>query len=125
MISITQLFELDLPQKLRMPIRWKGKKYWIDRSKVFDAVKNENSIKLPLTLDKLDITEDWNNLKLDRVKRANLKYPIIIDPNYEVLDGLHRIKKANLLKKKFINCKVFNPDNHISSLTQVDRYNFD
>ena len=38
------------------------------------------------------------------VSRANLKYPVIMNDRWEVIDGRHRICKAILLWKKKIKC---------------------
>jgi hypothetical protein len=43
-----------------------------------------------------------------RIQKAELKYPIIIDKKTEyIVDGLHRLAKSHLLKKKYINAFVF------------------
>ena len=38
---------------------------------------------------------------------ADLKYPILLDEDGEILDGRHRLMKAILLKKKTIKAKRF------------------
>lgn len=43
----------------------------------------------------------------NRIKSANLSYPIIINSKYEIHDGVHRYVKAMMLKKKTINAYVF------------------
>jgi len=105
-----------------MPIRWKYKKYWINKEYIFKELKKHKSIILPL--DYFNIDEEYERLKLDRVKKANLKYSITIDPNYEILDGLHRIKKAKMLNKKIIRCKIFNPEKYIEKMIRVKKYDF-
>jgi Predicted transcriptional regulators len=107
-----------------IPIRWKGKKYWIDRNFLFNTVKNTKVITLPTNSKTFDISEDCNRLKMDRVERADLKYPIIIDPNYEVIDGLHRIKKALMFNITRLKCKIFNPDDYIDNMIQVNNFDF-
>ena len=42
------------------------------------------------------------------VNSANLKYPIILDEDGEVMDGRHRIMKAMLENKKTIKAVRFN-----------------
>jgi len=44
--------------------------------------------------------------EMDRIKKANLKYPIIIDEKY-VIDGIHRLSKAYLRDKKYIKAYIF------------------
>ena len=43
----------------------------------------------------------------DRIKNANLKYPIIMDQDDNIIDGVHRLSKAVLLNKKYINAYIF------------------
>ncbi len=38
---------------------------------------------------------------------ADLKYPIILDKNNTIIDGMHRLTKAYLLKKKHIKAYIF------------------
>lgn len=42
----------------------------------------------------------------DRIKNANLKYPIIVNGKH-VVDGVHRLSKSALLGKKQIKCYIF------------------
>lgn len=44
-----------------------------------------------------------------RIKKADLKYPIIIYDKF-VIDGVHRLTKAYLEKKKIIKATVFTKD---------------
>jgi hypothetical protein len=41
-----------------------------------------------------------------RIKKANLKYPVFVYNGY-IVDGMHRLVKAKLLKKKTIKAYVF------------------
>jgi len=43
--------------------------------------------------------EDYN-----RINDANLKYPIILDAKNNIFDGIHRLAKAHLSKKKIKAC---------------------
>jgi hypothetical protein len=40
-------------------------------------------------------------------KNANIKYPIIIDSNYNIIDGFHRYVKHIIENKKKINVYMF------------------
>ena len=42
-----------------------------------------------------------------RIKNANLKYPIILDSNYNILDGVHRYVKHIIENKTTINVYIF------------------
>lgn len=42
----------------------------------------------------------------DMIKKANLKYPIILTEKYQIVDGSHRLCKALLAKKKTIKAVV-------------------
>lgn len=46
---------------------------------------------------------------MKRIKMADLKYPIIMDSNGYVVDGVHRMVKAQLENKKHVKAYVFNP----------------
>lgn len=58
----------------------------------------------------LDVIADLKNelYKNDiaRIKKANLKYPIFVYNGY-VVDGMHRLVKAKMMKKKTIKAYVF------------------
>lgn len=44
----------------------------------------------------------------ERIKKANLKYPIIITEDGNIIDGVHRLTKSVLNNKKYINAYKFN-----------------
>jgi len=55
----------------------------------------------------IDVLNDIKNKKykneVSRIKNANIKYPIIIEPNYNIIDGFHRYAKHIIENKKNIN----------------------
>jgi len=59
----------------------------------------------------IDVLNDIKNKKYKnevfRIKNANIKYPIIIDSNYNILDGVHRYVKHIIKNKKTINVYIF------------------
>jgi disulfide oxidoreductase YuzD len=59
----------------------------------------------------IEVLNDMKNKKykdeIARIKKANLKYPIIIDSNYNILDGVHRYVKHIIENKKTINVYIF------------------
>ena len=59
----------------------------------------------------IDVLNDMKNKKykdeLTRIKNANIKYPIILDSNYKILDGYHRYVKHIIENKKTINVYIF------------------
>jgi disulfide oxidoreductase YuzD len=59
----------------------------------------------------IDVLNDMKNKKykdeVSRIKNANIKYPIIVDSNYKILDGFHRYVKQIILNKKIINVYIF------------------
>lgn len=59
----------------------------------------------------IDVLNDIKNKKYKnevfRIKNANIKYPIIIDSNYNILDGVHRYVKHIIENKKTINTYIF------------------
>ena len=44
----------------------------------------------------------------ERILKANLNYPVIIDSDNDIVDGMHRLSKAYLQGKKFIRAYYFN-----------------
>jgi len=60
----------------------------------------------------IDILEDIKNKKykheVARIKRADTTYPIIVDSNYNIIDGVHRFMKHILENKRKINVYIFN-----------------
>lgn len=46
----------------------------------------------------------------DKIKNADLKYPIIMDTKGNILDGVHRFIKSKLLNKKSIKVYIFDDD---------------
>ena len=59
----------------------------------------------------IDVLNDIKNKKYKnevfRIKNANIKYPIIIDSNYNIIDGFHRYVKHIIENKKKINVYMF------------------
>lgn len=59
----------------------------------------------------IDVLNDIKNKKykneVSRIKKANIKYPIILDSNYNILDGVHRYIKHIIENKKTINVYIF------------------
>lgn len=59
----------------------------------------------------IDVLNDMKNKKykdeVARIKKANIKYPIILDSNYNILDGVHRYVKHIAENKKTINVYIF------------------
>lgn len=58
----------------------------------------------------LDVIKNPNNKKykddIERIKKANMNYPIILDGN-NVVDGVHRLTNAFLTNRKKIKAYVF------------------
>jgi hypothetical protein len=55
----------------------------------------------------------------DRIKEANLNYPIIMDTKGNIFDGVHRYIKSKLLNKK--NIKVYIFDNKLLNKFIIDK----
>jgi len=45
-----------------------------------------------------------------KIKKADLRYPIMLDTKLNIIDGAHRLSKAYILDKKYIRAYVFNGD---------------
>ena len=59
----------------------------------------------------IDVLNNMKNKKYKddviRIKNANMKYPIIVDSNYNILDGVHRYVKHIIENKKIIKVYIF------------------
>ena len=76
-----------------------------------------HSKKLPvmnIPLEHLNVANNYSHLNLramvmhmKAVNKANLKYPIILDEDGEIMDGRHRIMKALLIGKETIKAVRF------------------
>ena len=59
----------------------------------------------------IDVMNDMKNKKYEdevkRIKKSNTKFPIIIDTNNYIIDGVHRYVKYILNKKKTSNVIMF------------------
>ena len=59
----------------------------------------------------INVINDMKNNKYKeevmQIKNANIKYPIIIDSNYNIIDGVHRYTKHIIENKKTINVYIF------------------
>ena len=79
---------------------------------ITDLLFNLNWNSLSNNVKPIDILEDITNKKYKhevvRIKRADIKYPIIIDSNYNIIDGVHRYMKHILEHKRKINVYIFN-----------------
>jgi len=66
----------------------------------------ENSIR------PIDVINDMKNKKYKdevfRINHVDMKYPIILDSNYNILDGVHRYVKHIIENKKTIDVYIFN-----------------
>jgi hypothetical protein len=84
-------------------------------------------VKLPIEvfIPQLDekVWGDWspldvvNNMHLkkykedaEKIKKADLRYPVIVTGKHKIVDGYHRVAKAYLEGKKHIDVYVFNSD---------------
>jgi len=56
------------------------------------------------------LTPTSNPNEYDRIKKANLDFPIIISENGNIIDGAHRACKAYLDKIEYIRAYMFGPD---------------
>jgi hypothetical protein len=59
----------------------------------------------------IDVMNDMKNKKYEgdvkRIKKSNTKFPIIINTNNYIIDGIHRYVKCVLNNKKKINVIIF------------------
>lgn len=78
-----------------------------------------------------NVIDDPKKYKEDykRIMNSNLKYPIII-ANNNIIDGVHRLTKAYLKNRKYINSYIFDEDllknfliNKKLDLNKIDKLN--
>jgi len=88
-----------------------GRHHW-SVTKLIELSKSFKIMKIPL--DHLNVFNKYENLTLremvmhmNAVNNADLKYPIILDEDGEIMDGRHRIMKAMILGKKTIKAVRF------------------
>lgn len=80
------------------------KKLWSDK----DKENTEHSFSPNEVMNKPSISK----LHYKNIKDANLEYPILIykdGKEWDILDGLHRLAKANMLFHKVIAARVLTP----------------
>jgi hypothetical protein len=77
-----------------------------------DLLFNLNWDSLENNVKPIDIVKNIKNYKKEseRIKRADIKYPIIIDSNYNIIDGVHRYMKHILENKRKINVYIFDKE---------------
>jgi len=46
----------------------------------------------------------------ERIQKANLAYPVIVTAKHNIVDGYHRIAKAYLEKKKYVDVYIFDSE---------------
>lgn len=93
------------PKSIKIPIsellkNLEGKSWGDPEKKIYysamDVIKNPKNKKY----------KDDNN----RIKKANLNYPIMIDDKNNIIDGVHRLSKAYSQNKKYIKAYVFDKE---------------
>ena len=46
----------------------------------------------------------------ERIQRANLEYPVIVTGKHNIVDGYHRVAKAYLEEKKYVDAYIFDSE---------------
>ena len=88
-----------------------GDNHW-SVSRLIELSKNFKVMNVPL--DHLNVFNTYEKLTLremvmhmNAINDADLKYPIILDEDGDIMDGRHRIMKAMLIKAKTIKAVRF------------------
>jgi hypothetical protein len=74
-----------------------------------DIICSNNGWKTMLEWLNKDIIPKYKD-DYNRINKANLKYPIIMDIKGNIFDGVHRYIKSKLLNKKSIKAYIFSID---------------
>ena len=100
-------------------------KYKYSIEMMFEYINETNPTKIKLNVKDLLFNLYWNSLEnnvkpidiiqniknhkyeIERIERADMKYPIIIDSNYNIIDGVHRYIKHILNHKRKIIVYIF------------------
>jgi len=100
-------------------------KYEYSIEMMIDYINETNPPTIKLNIKELLFNLNWNSLEnnikpidviqnikkykkeYERIKSADIKYPIIIDSNYNIIDGFHRYMKHILEHKRKINVYIF------------------
>ena len=86
-------------------------------NKLVEKSKDLSIIKVPLAeLDEQYNSVYWSDEKglsckevvhhLKLIEEADLKYPILLCPEYKVIDGMHRLCKSHIEGQTYINARV-------------------
>ena len=95
--------------------------YSVDLMFLYIKTIISNEIKIKKLLPQLKIN-DWGNLSpyevildknksiehYNRIIKSDLRYPIIINKKYQIIDGMHRLAKAYLNNKTNIKAYIIN-----------------
>lgn len=83
------------------------KEVQIDKlAKIFDTPIWADDVGNDTTVHKVLQNPDRATSHTKMIENASLAFPILIDPKYDVLDGLHRLAKAYQAKQRTIKAKV-------------------
>lgn len=96
--------------------KWEKRNTYVDGNKVWysdtliEAAKDLPVKTMPISYKLLDTKIRWTlntffDLKqhMIRIKNSDLKYPVIVGPKGDIIDGYHRLMKAVQLGKTSIN----------------------
>lgn len=70
-------------------------------------------------LTPIDVINKGSGYHFKRIMDADLNYPIMIDNNNYIVDGMHRLSKAYMLKMKYIKAYTF--DNKLMELFKIGK----
>ena len=73
---------------------------------VWNGISPMQIIEKTVPTEKKDISIEH----AERIKKTDIQYPIIINTNYDIIDGMHRLVKAYLLEQEYIEAYIFNDD---------------
>lgn len=90
-----------------------GRKHW-DVNTLWKASEGLPVFKIPLAAIDLELKPwaipDFLSIlyHVERINKVGFEYPVIMNPDGHIIDGWHRIAKAILKGRKYINAVRFN-----------------
>ncbi len=90
----------------------KPKTYTFETQKFLSKLKLKDWGPISNIYSPIDVLNNKNNYidEYNRIINSDLKYPIVLNENHNIVDGMHRLTKAYLLNEKYIQAYIFDKE---------------